>query len=56
MLQTKFLGNQSAGSGVEDFRRVFTIYGHGGHLGHVTSIMPSNCHLLVPESFQTKFG
>ena len=56
MLQTKFLGNQSAGSGVEDFLRVFTIYGHGGHLGHVTSIMSSNFHFLVPEIFHTKFG
>ena len=56
MLQTNFLGNQSAGSGVEDFLRVFTIYGHGGHLGHVTSIMSSNFHFLVPESFHAKFG
>ena len=32
MLHTKFHGNQPAGSG-EDFLRVFTIYGHGGHLG-----------------------
>ena len=38
MLHTKFHGNQPAGSG-EDFYRLFTIYGHGGHLGHVTSIM-----------------
>ena len=37
MLHTKFRG-KPAGSG-EDFKRVFTIYGHGGHLGHVTSIM-----------------
>ena len=29
----------------------FTIYGHGGHLGHVTSIMSSDLHFLVPESF-----
>ena len=35
---------------------VFTIYGHGGHLGHVTSIMSSDFHFLVPESFHTKFG
>ena len=56
MLQTNFLGNQSAGSGEEDFLRVFTIYGHGGHLGHVTSIMSSNFHFLVPESFHAKFG
>ena len=56
MLQTKFRGNWSAGSGVEDFQRVFTIYGHGGHLGHVTSIMSSDFYFLVLESFHTKFG
>ena len=33
----------------------FTIYGHGGHPGNVTSIMSSNFHFLVPESFHTKF-
>ena len=33
-----------------------TIYGCGGHLGHVTSIMSSDFHFLVPESFHTKFG
>ena len=33
MLHTKFCGNRPAGSRVEDFLRVFTIYGHGGHLG-----------------------
>ena len=84
MLHTKFRGNLSTGSG-EDFCRVFTIYGRGGHLGHVvvvvlrfyisptakvirrrdlgskshpkdclghvTSIMSSDFHFLVPESF-----
>ena len=55
MLHTNFRGNRPAGSG-EDFLRVFTIYGHGGHLGHVTSIMSSDFHFLVPESFHTKFG
>ena len=55
MLQTKFRGNPSTGSW-EDFWSVFTIYGQGGHLGHVTSIMSSNFHFLVPESFHTKFG
>ena len=53
MLHTKFRGNQPAASGEEDF---FTIYGHGGHLGHVTSIMSSDFHFLVLESFHTKFG
>ena len=38
------------------FEGFFTIYGRGGHLGHVTSIMSSNFHFLVPESFHTKFG
>ena len=50
MLHTKFLGNLPAGSG-GDFLRVFTIYRRGGHLGHVTSIMSSDFHCLVPEAF-----
>ena len=41
---------------LEKILRVFTIYGHGGHLGHVTSIMLSIFHFLVPESFHTKFS
>ena len=44
MLHTKFRGNRPAGYGEKDFWRVFTIYGHGGHLGHVTSIMSSDFH------------
>ena len=28
----------------------FTIYGHGGQLGHVTSIMLINFHYNVPKS------
>ena len=55
MLNTKFCGNRPAGS-TEDFRRILTIYGRVGHLGHVTSIMLSDFHFLVPESFHTKFG
>ena len=55
MLNTKFCGNRPSGSG-EDFLRVFTIYGCYGHLGHVTSIVLSDFHFLVPESFHTKFG
>ena len=30
---------------------LYHIYGHGGHLGHVTSIISSDFHFLVPESF-----
>ena len=51
MLDTKFHGNQPAGSGEEDLYRVFTIYGHGGHLGHVTSIMSTDFYFLVHESW-----
>ena len=54
MLHTKFRGNRPAGSGEEDFYRVFTICGHCGHLGHGTSIMLSDFHFLVPESFHKK--
>ena len=56
MLHTKFHGNRPARFEEEDLKRVFTIYGHGGHLGHVTSIMSSDFHFLVTESFHTKFG
>ena len=51
MLHTKFRVKRDAGSGEEDFLRVFTIYRRGGHLVHVTSIMSSDFHFLVPESF-----
>ena len=30
--------------------KCFTIYGHDGHLGHVTSIVLMNFHLLVFKS------
>ena len=38
------------------FEGFFTIYGHDGHLGQVTSIMSSEFHFLVPESFHKKIG
>ena len=53
MLHTKFRGKRPAGSGEEDFERVFTMYGRGCHLGHVTSIILSDFHFLVPKSFHT---
>ena len=56
MLHIKYCENQPAGSGEENFLRVFTIYVGGGHLGHVTKIMLTNFHFLVPERFHTKFG
>ena len=55
MLHTKFRGNRPTGSG-KGFLKGFTIYGHGGHLGHVTSIVSSDFHFLVSASFHAKFG
>ena len=36
MLHTKFPDHRLFGSREEDFFNVFIIYGHCGHLGHVT--------------------
>ena len=55
MLHTKFHGSQPAGSGEEDFLRVFTIYGLGGHLGHVAQISRTNFRLPYPWRFRIKF-
>ena len=39
------------------FEGFFTIYERrSGHLDHVTSIISSDFHFFVPESFHTKFG
>ena len=43
-------------SGEEDFRRDFTIYGRGGHLGHVTQMPPTNFRSAYPERLHIKFG
>ena len=51
MLHTKFRGNRPAGSTEKDFRRIFTINGRVGHLGHVTSIMLSDFISLYPKAF-----
>ena len=34
---------------------VFTIYGHGGHLGHVTKIVCIHFGLLIIRSVHMKF-
>ena len=47
MLHAKFRGNGPTGSREEDFLRVFTIYGRGGHLGQITQ-MPQK--IFVPSS------
>ena len=56
MLHTKFQGHWSIGSGEEDFLKVFTIYGHGGHVGHVTQLICITFHSHSPSSFHMNFG
>ena len=50
MLHTKFRGNWPAGSGEEDFE------GFLPYMSVAASIMSSDFHFLVLESFHTKFG
>ena len=57
MLYTKFRENWPAGSGEEDFRRVFTIlYGRGSHLGHVTQMPRTKYPSPYPRRLHIKFG
>ena len=56
MLHTKFRENRPAGSGEEDFLRVFTIYGRGGLLGHLTQMQRTKYHSPYPRRLHIKFG
>ena len=57
MLHTKFRGIGQLVPERKIFDGLFfSIWGHCGHFGYVTSIMLSDFHFLVPESFHTKFG
>ena len=56
MLHTKFRGNRSTGSGEEDFLMVCTIYGRGGHLGHVTQMPRTNFRSPYHRRLHIKFG
>ena len=47
MLHTKFQGHCPSGSEVEDFYMVLSIYGHVGHLSHVTKIIYINLIILL---------
>ena len=49
MLHTMF--RRATGNRVEYFLRVFTIYGQGGYLGHVTIVMLTNFYFPVPEIY-----
>ena len=56
MLHTKFRENLPAGSGEEDLLRVFTIYGRGCHLGHVTKMPRTNFRSPYPRRLHIEFG
>ena len=59
MLHTKFRGNWIAGSGEEVLLKGFYhiwAWWAWCQLRHVTNIMLSDFHFLVPESFHKKFG
>ena len=55
MLHTKSQGHRPSGSGEEDFLRVFTIYGRGGHLGHVTKTIWTNFRSPTLRSLHMKY-
>ena len=54
MLPTKSQGHWPYGSG-EDFKKVSTIYGRGGHLCHATKIFCINFGYLIIRSLHMKF-
>ena len=56
MLHAKFKDHGTSGSGEEDFFKVFTIYGHGGHLCHVTWTIYINFRSPFPRRLHLKFG
>ena len=56
MLRAKFKDHRASGSGKEDFLKKFNIYGHGGHLGHVTCIIYINFLSQFLGKLHIKFG
>ena len=57
MLHNKIHGNRPTDSVKKIFEGFSPyIYGHGGHLGHATSIISINFHFHVYKSLHTKFG
>ena len=56
MLHAKFQDQRTSGSGEEDFFKVFTIYGHGGQLGHVTWTIYINFRSPFPRRLHITFG
>ena len=51
MLHTKFRGNRPAGSGEEDFKKVFTYMG----MGAILVISPASCHQIFISLYLKTF-
>ena len=56
MFHAKIQTHRPSGSGEEDFLKVFAIYSHGSHLGHVTLTHYTNFHSLFLRMLHIKFG
>ena len=57
MLHAKFQNHRPSGSGEDDFfLKVFAIYSHGGHLGHVTWIIYINFRSPFLRMLHMKLG
>ena len=56
MLHAKFQDHRTSDSGEEDLLKVFTIYGRGGHLGHVTWTIYTNLSFPFPRRLHIRFG
>ena len=56
MLHAKFQDHRTSGSRKVDFLKVFTIYGLGGHLGHVTLTIYTNFGSPFPRRLHIKVG
>ena len=54
MLHAKFQNHRPSGSG-EEFLKVFAIYSHGGHIGHVTLVIYINFHSPYLRMIHMKF-
>ena len=54
MLHAKFHDHRTSGSGEEDFKS-FTIYGRGGHVGHVTWTIYISFCFPIPRRLHINF-
>ena len=54
MFHAKFHDHRTICSVGEDFGRFFTLYGNGGHLGHVTWTIYINCLSPFPRRVHKK--